>query len=174
MIICPITSRKQRSPWSNHLPVYTEYLNVVAQANGTPIEPASGLHILKWAMHPSQASKPRVPVREIFPLDQLWSYCHVTPHFGCATDNCLTCYNSIYVFSTFLLNKYYDKDFYYVVTYGVVVLHLHILLCSSYCVLSEHDGQGIDQMNIVLMIHHAQFSCNTTHFIFSGVLTISL
>ncbi|KAF8132935.1 hypothetical protein EV363DRAFT_1449123 [Boletus edulis] len=115
MIMCPAPPRKQRSPWANRFLIYTEHLDIVTQANGSAVEPSLGLHILKratCALHPSGS---RIPLGEIFPLDQLRSYCHVTPRFGPA-DTRLSRYNSIHASSTMLLNKYYDKDFYYAIT----------------------------------------------------------
>lgn len=115
MIICPASPRNlnQRSPWADRPLVYAERLDIVS------VEPSSGLHVLRRATRRAARasdSESRVPLGEIFPLDQLRSYCHVTPRLGQAADVRLSQYNSIHVSSTMLLNKYYDKDFYYVVT----------------------------------------------------------
>lgn len=47
MIMCPTSPRKQRTPWADRFLVYAEHLNIVGQANGSVIEPSSGLHVLK-------------------------------------------------------------------------------------------------------------------------------
>ncbi|KAG6369928.1 hypothetical protein JVT61DRAFT_13312 [Boletus reticuloceps] len=89
-----------------------EYLDIVTQANGSVVEPSSGLHILKRATLASGA-----PFGEIFPLDQLRSDCNLAPRFdGAQVDSRLSCYNSIHSSPTMFLNKYIDKDFYYAVT----------------------------------------------------------
>ncbi|KAG6372731.1 hypothetical protein JVT61DRAFT_7505 [Boletus reticuloceps] len=112
MIMCPAPPRKQTSLWANRFLVYAERLNIVPQANGSLVETSTGLHVLKRATRASGA-----PLGEIFPLDQLRSYCHLTPRFDSAqADSRLTCYNSIHSSSTMFLNKYIDKEFYYAVT----------------------------------------------------------
>jgi hypothetical protein len=118
MIMCPAFPRNERSPWADRVLVYAERLDIVPQTNGSAVEPSSGLHVLKRAMRASasRASQSRVPLGEIFPLDQLRSYCHVTPRIGRVADTRLSQYNSIHASHTMFLNKYYDKDFYYAIT----------------------------------------------------------
>ena len=53
---------------------------------------------------------------EVFLLDQLRSYAHITPRFGAVADNRLTDSNSIFSSESFFLNKYFDKDFFYAVS----------------------------------------------------------
>jgi hypothetical protein len=114
MIMCPASSHgkhRDRCPWADHFLIYAERLNIVTQANGSLVEPSSGLHILKQATRASGA-----PLGEIFPLDQLRSYCNLTPHFDRVVDSQLSCYNSIHFSHTMFLNKSFDKNFYYAVT----------------------------------------------------------
>ncbi|KAG2130957.1 uncharacterized protein EDB93DRAFT_1243199 [Suillus bovinus] len=56
------------------------------------------------------------PFGDILPLDQLCSFAHIIPCFGCAADSCLTAQNSTHFAQTFFLNKYIDKDFYYAIS----------------------------------------------------------
>ncbi|KAI6130730.1 hypothetical protein EDD16DRAFT_1515399 [Pisolithus croceorrhizus] len=53
----------------------------VQQAHGL-IDNATGLHVLQRAVHALGT-----PLGEVFPLDQIRSYTHITPHFGAAADN---------------------------------------------------------------------------------------
>ncbi|KAF8415444.1 hypothetical protein L210DRAFT_3431490 [Boletus edulis BED1] len=112
MIMCPTARRRQTCSWTDRFLVYAERLDIVTQANGSVVEPSSGLHVLKRATRASGA-----PFGEIFPLDQLRSYCNLAPRFdGAQADSRLSCYNSIHSSPTMFLNKYIDKDFYYAVT----------------------------------------------------------
>ncbi|KAF8425368.1 hypothetical protein L210DRAFT_3421346 [Boletus edulis BED1] len=111
MIMCPTARRRQTCSWTDRFLVYAERLDIVTQANGSVVEPSSGLHVLKRATRASGA-----PFSEIFPLDQLRSYCNLAPRFdGAQADSRLSCYNSIHSSPTMFLNKYIDKDFYYAV-----------------------------------------------------------
>ena len=112
MIMCPASCEKHqdRCPWAGCFLVYAERLDNIIQANGSLVEPSSGLHVLKQATRASG-----VPLGEIFPLDQLRSYCNITPRFDHVADSRLSRYNSIHFSHTMFLNKYFDKDFYFVV-----------------------------------------------------------
>ncbi|KAG6371172.1 hypothetical protein JVT61DRAFT_9953 [Boletus reticuloceps] len=52
---------------------------------------------------------------DVFPLDQLRSYVHITPHFSAIADNRLTHSNSILASESFFLNRYFDTDLFYAV-----------------------------------------------------------
>ena len=112
MIMCPASHEKHqdRCPWVGRFLIYAECLNNIIQANGSLVEPSSGLHVLKRATRASG-----VPLGEIFPLDQLQSYCNITPRFDHVADSRLSRYNSIHFSHTMFLNKYFDKDFNFVV-----------------------------------------------------------
>ncbi|KAG6373014.1 hypothetical protein JVT61DRAFT_7067 [Boletus reticuloceps] len=106
MIMCPAPPKNQICPWADRFLIYAERLDIVT------VEPATGLHVLKRATRASGA-----PLGEIFPLDQLQSYCHLAPRFDSAqADNRLNHYNSIHSSSSMYLNKYIDKEMYYAVT----------------------------------------------------------
>lgn len=53
---------------------------------------------------------------DILPLDQLHSYTHIIPKFGKKANPQLTSFNSSHFPNTFYLNKYFSKDFFYVVS----------------------------------------------------------
>ena len=112
MIMCPASREKHhdRCPWAGRFLIYAERLNNIIRASGSLVEPSSGLHVLKQAMHASG-----VPLGEIFPLDQLQSYCNITPCFDHVVDSQLSCYNSIHFSHTMFLNKYFNKYFYFAV-----------------------------------------------------------
>ncbi|KAF8414372.1 hypothetical protein L210DRAFT_3730324 [Boletus edulis BED1] len=82
MIMCPAPPRKQRSPWVNRFLVYAECLDIVTQANGSAVEPSSGLHILKRATHASHPSGSRIP------LVIMDSVCSIpSPNHHCAKED---------------------------------------------------------------------------------------
>jgi len=106
----PLAPRSTTISWVNCALVYAERLDLVQQAHGL-VDHATGLHVLKRVTHASGT-----PLSEVFPLDQIRSYVHITPRFGTAADNWLTSVNSIHFSQSFFMNKYFDKDFFYVVS----------------------------------------------------------
>ena len=110
LIMCPMAPRCSHTPWASCALIYAQRLDVVPQEHGKT-KSTMGLHVLKRAKCASGKE-----LGEVFPLDQLRSYVHIVPHFGHATDNCLTHANSVYGSHSFFLNKYFDKDFFYAVS----------------------------------------------------------
>ena len=110
LIMCPASPRNTWSAWANCALVYAQRLDIVPHHSG-PNEATTGLHVLKRAKCANGRD-----FGEVFPLDQLRSYMHITPHFGTVADNHLTDSNSIFSSEFFFLNKYFDKDFFYAVS----------------------------------------------------------
>lgn len=78
---------------------------------GNETESTTDLHVLRRAKRASGEN-----IGSVFPLDQLRSYAHIVPRFGRVADIRLTHSNSIHGSRTFLLNKYFDKDFFYAIS----------------------------------------------------------
>ncbi|KAI5988816.1 hypothetical protein EDD15DRAFT_2172157 [Pisolithus albus] len=110
LIMSPLSPRGTTIPWADRALVYAERLDLVQQAHGL-VDHATGLHVLQRAVRASGT-----PLGEVFPLDQIRSYTHITPRFGAAADNRLSSANSIHFAQSFFLNKYFDKDFFYAIT----------------------------------------------------------
>ncbi|KAF8547550.1 hypothetical protein OG21DRAFT_1490136 [Imleria badia] len=76
MIMCPTSHKKHqdRCPWAGRFLVYAECLDNITQANGSVVEPSSGLHVLKQATRASGApfDAPRLYLRlEVFVKQKL-------------------------------------------------------------------------------------------------------
>ncbi|KAG2132153.1 uncharacterized protein EDB93DRAFT_1243059 [Suillus bovinus] len=102
---------------------YVQHLDVMPQRHGSLLECTTQMHILKCAMRSAGT-----PFGDILPLDQLRSFAHIIPCFGCAADSRLTAQNSTHFAQTFFLNKYIDKDFYYAISkvvFCVTMIQLH-------------------------------------------------
>ena len=109
--MCPVSPRGTASPFTNHFLTYAQRFDIVPQANGSAVEHTTGLHVLKRATRASGSV-----LGEVFPLDQIRSYAHITPCFDRTADNCLTTSTSIHFSQSFFLNKYFDKDFFYTIS----------------------------------------------------------
>ncbi|KAI6016994.1 hypothetical protein PISMIDRAFT_48131, partial [Pisolithus microcarpus 441] len=112
LIMCPSMPRGSNgiNHFLNHFLMYTQCFDIVPQGNSL-VEQTTGLHVLKRATHTSGSD-----LGEVFPLDQLRSYTHIVPCFGWKVDNCLTSNNCICSLQSFFLNKYFDKDFFYIIS----------------------------------------------------------
>ncbi|KAG1741923.1 hypothetical protein EDD22DRAFT_982197 [Suillus occidentalis] len=99
------------APWGTRFLTYVQRLDVMPQRHGSLLESTTQMHILKCAMRSAGT-----PFGDILPLDQLCSFAHIIPRFGCAADSRLTAQNSTHFAQTFFLNKYIDKDFYYAIS----------------------------------------------------------
>ncbi|KAF8136220.1 hypothetical protein EV363DRAFT_1395339 [Boletus edulis] len=107
LIMCPTSYQRSTNPFSGCPLMYLQRLNIIAQGNNL-VEHTTGLHVLKKAECTSGC-----PLTDVFPLDQIRSYTHIVPCFGCEVDNRFTSSNCIEHSYSFFLNKYFDKDFYY-------------------------------------------------------------
>lgn len=96
-------------PLSDRFLMYAQCLDILAQGN-SPVKHTMGLHVLKRATHASGSL-----LGEVFPMDQLWSYVHIVPHFGRKADNQLSLTNCVHSSQLFFLNKYFNKDFFYAI-----------------------------------------------------------
>ncbi|KAI6023110.1 hypothetical protein PISMIDRAFT_12620 [Pisolithus microcarpus 441] len=76
------------------------------------VDLATRLHVLKQATCASGEF-----LGDIFPLDQIKSYAHLIPRFGEAADNRFTSTNSFHSAQSFWLNSYFDKEFYYALSF---------------------------------------------------------
>ncbi|KAH7905010.1 hypothetical protein BJ138DRAFT_1233543 [Hygrophoropsis aurantiaca] len=110
LIMCPVPLGGMNLCWSNRTLIYVQRFDIVHQGNDL-VEKSTGLHVLKRSTRASGD-----PLGDIFPLDQVRSYAHVVPRFGPAADSRLSATNSIYASQSFYLNRYFDKDFFYVLS----------------------------------------------------------
>ncbi|KAF9231959.1 hypothetical protein BU15DRAFT_90780 [Melanogaster broomeanus] len=111
LIMRPIPYRGTHPIWGDRCLVYVQRLDVQAQAGGGVLEPTTQMHVLKRATRSSG-----IPFGGVLPLDQLRSFAHIVPKFGSSADTRLTCFNSSHFSDVFYLNKYFDKDFYYILS----------------------------------------------------------
>ncbi|KIK20935.1 hypothetical protein PISMIDRAFT_12681 [Pisolithus microcarpus 441] len=107
LIMCPISPKGIWLVWSDRFLVYVQRFDIVSQRQAS-MDRTTGLHVLNQATHASGEF-----LGDIFPLDQIKSYAHPVPRFGETADIRLTSMNSFHSAWSFLLNKYFDKDFYY-------------------------------------------------------------
>ncbi|KAI6035957.1 hypothetical protein BKA83DRAFT_4040643 [Pisolithus microcarpus] len=107
LIMCPVSPKGIRLVWSDRFLVYVQRFDIVSQRQAS-VDRTTGLHVLNRAMRASGEF-----LGDIFPLDQIKSYAHLVPRFGETADIRLTSTNSFHSARSFLLNKYFDKDFYY-------------------------------------------------------------
>ena len=71
------------------------------------------MHTLKCAKHVDGT-----PISSIIPLRQLRAFISIIPRLGDVADVQLTSATSMHYSQDFLLNKYFDKDFYYALHYA--------------------------------------------------------
>ena len=71
----------------------------------------ASMHILKHVMK-SNGSR----AVEVIPLRHICSLAHVIPRFGKEANTRLTCHTSYELSNEFWLNKYWNKEFFYVLT----------------------------------------------------------
>ncbi|KIK12915.1 hypothetical protein PISMIDRAFT_18373 [Pisolithus microcarpus 441] len=107
LIMCPISPKGIQLVWSDRFLVYVQQFDIVSQQQAS-MDQTTGLHVLNRATRASGEF-----LGDIFPLDQIKSYAHLVPRFGETADIRLTSTNSFHSVWSFLLNKYFDKDFYY-------------------------------------------------------------
>jgi hypothetical protein len=79
---------------------------------GTFPEPTTGLHLLKKA---TRANGERIG--DVVPLDQIRALVDLAPRFGAKADSRLTSGTSIAYSTEFWLNKYFDKELFYALSY---------------------------------------------------------
>ncbi|KAF8421727.1 hypothetical protein L210DRAFT_3672552 [Boletus edulis BED1] len=84
LIMHPLSPRGCKITWDERFLVYARQFDVAPQQQ-SQVDPAIGLHVLKWAMHASGAL-----LGDVFPLNQIRSYAHLVPRFGRAADPHLT------------------------------------------------------------------------------------
>jgi hypothetical protein len=96
--------------------VYVQRFDIVPQFNpqisatrGRYPEPASSLYVLKRAKRANGNV-----VGDIVPLSQLRALVELTPRYGNEADKRLTANNSMHFTSEFWLDKYFDKELFYV------------------------------------------------------------
>ncbi|KAI6019279.1 hypothetical protein BKA83DRAFT_4056954 [Pisolithus microcarpus] len=107
LIMCPVSPKGIWLVWSDRFLVYVQQFDIVSQRQAS-VDRTTGLHVLNQATRVSGEF-----LGDIFPLDQIKSYAHLVPRFGETADIQLTSTNSFHSARSFLLNKYFDKDFYY-------------------------------------------------------------
>jgi len=90
--------------------VYVQHFNIVPQSNLTNVSPATGMHLLRWAVQGNEH------VGEVIPLTHIHSPAHLVPNFGQEAHSHLTCLSSYKFSNEFWLDKYWTKEFYYVLS----------------------------------------------------------
>ncbi|KAF8121699.1 hypothetical protein EV363DRAFT_1405629 [Boletus edulis] len=95
LIMHPLSPRGCKITWDERFLVYARRFDVAPQQQ-SQVDPAIGLHVLKWAMHASGAL-----LGDVFPLNQIRSYAHLVPRFGRAADPHLTSSNSSHFSQSF-------------------------------------------------------------------------
>ncbi|KAG2115446.1 hypothetical protein DEU56DRAFT_748706 [Suillus clintonianus] len=102
LIIRPIPQRGSCIMWRNRYLCYVQVLTIGS------VDPATEMIILKCAKYTDGT-----PVGNIVPLCQLRSFISLIPRLGDVVDAQFTKAMSMHYSQSFLLNKYFDKDFYY-------------------------------------------------------------
>ncbi|KAG2738995.1 hypothetical protein P692DRAFT_201730262 [Suillus brevipes Sb2] len=102
LIMCPMPRRGSRITWRDQYLCYVQVLTIGS------IDPATEMIILKCAKYTDGT-----PIGNIVPLCQLRSFISLIPRLGDVADARFTKATSMHYSQSFLLNKYFDKDFYY-------------------------------------------------------------
>ncbi|KAI6018530.1 hypothetical protein PISMIDRAFT_96855, partial [Pisolithus microcarpus 441] len=91
---------------------YIQCFNVsLPPSSSNTTNTAAGMHILKHATQSDGAQ-----VGKVIPLHYIHSPAHVIPHFGKEANLCLTCHTCYELLNNFWLNKYWNKEFFYVLS----------------------------------------------------------
>ncbi|KAG0699348.1 hypothetical protein DFH29DRAFT_983549 [Suillus ampliporus] len=90
-----------------------QYLCYVQVLTSGSVDPATDMIILKRAKYTDGT-----PIGNIVPLCQLRSFISLIPWLGDMADARFTKATSMHYSQTFLLNKYFEKDFYYALYYA--------------------------------------------------------
>ncbi|KAG1849723.1 hypothetical protein F4604DRAFT_1883751 [Suillus subluteus] len=107
LIMRPLPRRGSCITWRDQYLCYVQCLNI------GPYDPATGMHVLKCVKHADGTF-----IGNIIPLCQLCAFISIVPHLGDAADVQLTSATSAQYSQEFLLNKYFDKGFYYALHYS--------------------------------------------------------
>jgi hypothetical protein len=102
LIMRPMPQRGSRITWRDQYLCYVQVLTIGS------IDPATEMIILKRAKYTDGT-----PIGNIVPLRQLRSFISLIPRLGDVADARFTKATSMHYSQSFLLNKYFDKDFYY-------------------------------------------------------------
>ncbi|KIK45261.1 hypothetical protein CY34DRAFT_39251, partial [Suillus luteus UH-Slu-Lm8-n1] len=102
LIMHPMPQRGSCITWRDQYLCYVQVLTIGS------IDPATEMIILKCAKYTDGT-----PIGNIVPLRQLRSFISLIPQLGDVADARFTKATSMHYSQSFLLNKYFDKDFYY-------------------------------------------------------------
>ncbi|KAG1734642.1 hypothetical protein EDB19DRAFT_1830536 [Suillus lakei] len=102
LIMRPIPRRGSHITWRDQYLCYVQVLTIGS------VNPATDMIIVKRTKHTDGT-----PIGNIVPLRQLHSFISLIPQLGNAADARFTKATSMHYSQLFLLNKYFDKDFYY-------------------------------------------------------------
>ena len=95
---------------ADYLAAYIQCFNIVSrQGNPGNINPGTGMHFLRWAMT-SHGRR----IGDVVPVSHIRSAAHLIPNFGKEAHSRLTRQNSYELSTEFWLNKYWSREFYYV------------------------------------------------------------
>ena len=95
---------------ADYLAAYIQCFNIISrQGNPGNIDPGTGMHFLRWAMT-SHGRR----IGDVVLVSHIRSAAHLIPNFGKEAHSRLTRQNSYELSTEFWLNKYWSREFYYV------------------------------------------------------------
>lgn len=124
LVMHPLNKTGKKWPWTDRFIAYVQYFDIIAKD-------ITQLPILK---HAKQAFCEWLG--DAIPLSQVWAFAHLISRFGPTADTRLTAYNSVEHLTEFYLNKYFNKNTYFVLSYldrlsrSLIHLNLTTLACS--------------------------------------------
>lgn len=111
-LIFRLTPPPNQTPWwSNQFLTYVHRFDVVPHSANNGVDPITCLTKLKRAARAAGDA-----FGDVVPLSQICSFAHIIPQFGDTADVRFTPSNSAHYSTSFYLNCYFDKEFYYALT----------------------------------------------------------
>ncbi|KIJ08531.1 hypothetical protein PAXINDRAFT_88737 [Paxillus involutus ATCC 200175] len=111
-LIFRLTPPPNQTPWwSNQFLTYVHRFDVVPHSANDGVDPITHLTKLKRAARAAGDA-----FGDVVPLSQICSFAHIIPQFGDTADVRFTPSNSAHYSTSFYLNCYFDKEFYYALT----------------------------------------------------------
>ena len=110
LIMQPLGKPHEQWSWADCFLTYVQQFDIVPQADGYH-DPSTQMHVLRRAIRSGGQR-----LGDVIPVSQLRAYTNLVPRFGPRTDSRLTSFNSSEHCCEFFLNKYFDKNTYYVMS----------------------------------------------------------
>jgi hypothetical protein len=108
LISCLIPPHNISPWWAKQFLVYAQCFNAISSSNGILVDPITCMVTLKHAFRTSG-----IAMVDDIPLNQIRSLAHIVPQFGAKANPHLTSSNFLHYSTTFYLNSYFNKEFYY-------------------------------------------------------------